>query len=78
MPAVVIRNLSVETHRALKQRAREKGVSTEAEIRSVLDDAVGAGGKGLGSVLYEMSRELGGVELDGLRDRSPLQPAEFE
>jgi plasmid stability protein len=40
MPAVVIRNISAETHRALKQRAREKGISTEAEIRSLLDEAV--------------------------------------
>ena len=33
MAAVTIRNLSPETDRALKQRARGHGRSTEAEIR---------------------------------------------
>ena len=41
MPAVLVRNISAETHRALKHRARKKGVSTEAEIRSILNNAVG-------------------------------------
>lgn len=40
MPAVVIRNIPIETHRALKKRARENGLSTEAEIRSILTRAV--------------------------------------
>lgn len=39
MAAVVIRNILPATHRALKQRARIKGVSTEAEIRSILEEA---------------------------------------
>ncbi len=40
MPAVTIRNLSEETHRALKSRAALHGNSTEAEIRSILEEAV--------------------------------------
>ena len=40
MPAVTIRNLSEETHRALKLRAAHHGRSTEAEIRS---DEAGTG-----------------------------------
>lgn len=39
MAAVTIRNLSDATHRALKARARQHGRSTEAEIRSILDEA---------------------------------------
>ena len=40
MPAVTIRNLSQETHRALKRRARLHGSSTEGEIRMILEEAV--------------------------------------
>jgi len=40
MPAIVVRNISAETHRALRVRARKHGRSTEAEIRAILDGAV--------------------------------------
>ena len=40
MPAVTIRNLSDETHRALRVRAAYHGRSTEAEIRNILEAAV--------------------------------------
>ena len=40
MAAVTIRNLSEETHRALKRRAALHGSSTEAEIRTILEEAV--------------------------------------
>jgi antitoxin FitA len=39
MPAITIRNLSVETHRALKVRAARHGRSTEAEVRDILEQA---------------------------------------
>ena len=44
MPAIVVRNISAETHRALRVRARQHGRSTEAEIRAILDVAVIVGG----------------------------------
>jgi len=40
MPAVTIRNLSDETHRALKVQAATHNRSTEAEIRAILETAV--------------------------------------
>ena len=40
MAAIVIRNLSPATHRALRARAAQHGRSTEAEARAILDDAV--------------------------------------
>ena len=40
MTAVTVRNLSPETHRALKLRAATHARSTEAEIRAILDEAV--------------------------------------
>jgi plasmid stability protein len=38
--AITVRNLSDETHQALKARAVRNGRSTEAEIRIILEDAV--------------------------------------
>lgn len=40
MPAVTIRNLPEETHRALKTRAGQNGRSAEAEMRDILESAV--------------------------------------
>lgn len=39
MPSIIVRKLSEETHRALKARAARHGRSTEAEIRSILEEA---------------------------------------
>ena len=79
MAAITIRNLSEETHRALRARARANGRSTEAEVRTILDDAVYPAERiKLGSTLVELFRPLGGVELDIERDRSPAQPPDFE
>jgi plasmid stability protein len=76
MPAVTIRNLSDETHRALKVRAAKHGRSTEAEIRNILESAVKPV-QGLGSALASIGKRLGGVELDLQRDPSPVKPAAF-
>lgn len=39
MPAVTVRNLSDETHRALRLRAAHHGRSGEAEIRDTIESA---------------------------------------
>jgi plasmid stability protein len=79
MPAVTIRNLPEETHRALKQRATIKGNSTEAEIRNILEQAVKPEGRlKLGSELAALGRKFGGVNLDIERDQRPAEPADFE
>jgi len=78
MPAVVIRNLSDETHRALKRRAAEHGRSTEAEIRAILDSAVAPADRlRIGSELAAFGRRFGGVDLDVERGEPP-EPADFE
>ncbi|HEY5056217.1 MAG TPA: plasmid stability protein [Acidobacteriaceae bacterium] len=76
MPAVTVRNISVETHRALKQRAARRGNSTEAEIRAILDEAVRPE-KGLGTRLQELGRKYGPLP-EIKRDQTPLEPAIFE
>jgi plasmid stability protein len=83
MPAVTIRNLSEETHRALKARAAQHGRSAEAEIRDILEAAVRPANRlRLGSALAEMSRKIGltnaDVEvLEQARDCAPAEPLRF-
>lgn len=79
MPAVTIRNLPEETHRALKARAARHCRSTEAEIRDILESAVRPTTRiKLGSLLAELGREVGGIELQIERDGTPAKPVSFE
>ena len=75
MPAFVVRNISPETHRALRLRARQHGRSTEAEIRAIIDQAVRPPERlRLGSALAALVKPLGGVDLDITRDKTPAEP----
>ena len=76
MPAIVVRNISAETHRALRVRARQHGRSTEAEIRAILDGAVRPTARiKLGSALAALVKPFGGLELEIKRDKKPAKPA---
>jgi plasmid stability protein len=83
LPAVTIRNLSEEAHRALKVRAAQHNRSTEAEMRAILEAAVRPAGRlKIGTALSEMSRKIGltnaDVEaLEQTRDTRPAQPMRF-
>ncbi len=79
MASVTVRNLPDETHRALRLRAAMHGLSTEAEIREILENTIRPEGRiKLGSLLAEIGREVGGVELEIERDRTPSNPVNFE
>jgi plasmid stability protein len=79
MPAVTIRNLPEETHRALKVRAARHGRSTEAEIRAILESAVRPKARmKLGSELAAFGRRFGGLDLEITRDATPAKPATFD
>ncbi|MFM8821548.1 MAG: FitA-like ribbon-helix-helix domain-containing protein [Phenylobacterium sp.] len=88
MPAVTIRNLPEEVHRALKVRAALHDRSTEAEMRAILEAAVRPDGRlKLGTALSEASRrmgltndDVGALEhaLEKVRDRRPAEPMGFE
>ena len=82
MPAVIIRNLPEETHRALKVRAAEHGRSTEAEIREILEAAVKPEQRiRMGEALAEIGRRLGltDEEISHFeRDKTPAEPVSFE
>jgi plasmid stability protein len=80
MPAVTIRNLPEETHRALKLRAAQHGRSTEAEIRDIIESAVRPAERlKLGSLLAEIGRRAGlqDDDLDFERDKTPAEPIRF-
>lgn len=84
MPAVTIRNLSEETHRALRVRAAYHGRSTEAEIRDIIETAVRPSERvKLGSLLRAIGRdaELSNEDVEALqqnRDKTPAEPMIFE
>lgn len=79
MPAVTIRNLPEETHRAIKARAKLHNKSTEAEIRSILEDVVRPDSRiKLGTELAKFAQEFGGIDLDITRDKTPIEPAIFD
>ncbi len=84
MPAVTIRNLSEEAHRALKVRAAQHNRSAEAEMRAILEAAVRPAGRlKIGTALSEMSRKIGltnaDVEaLEQTRDTRPAEPMRIE
>jgi antitoxin FitA len=78
MPAVTIRNISPETHRALKRRAAAHGHSAEAEIRDILDAAVRPAERvKIGSALMAFGQRFGGLELEIERDREPVDAADL-
>ena len=71
--------LPAATHRALRVRAAQHGRSTEAEIRLILEAAVKPEGRvKLGSLLAQIGREAGGVDLHSERDPTPTAPVSFE
>ncbi|HEY8474767.1 MAG TPA: antitoxin [Natronosporangium sp.] len=78
MPAITIRNLSEETHRALKARAAAHHRSTEAEVRSILEAAVAPPDRvKLGSLLASIGQDVGGVELSVTRERTSRDPLDL-
>ncbi|MDM0016407.1 FitA-like ribbon-helix-helix domain-containing protein [Variovorax saccharolyticus] len=79
MPVITVRNLPDEVHRAIRVRAATHGRSTEAEIRFILEAAVTPEARvKLGSLLAEIGRELGGIDLKISRDKTPAEPLRFE
>jgi len=78
MPAIVVRNISAETHRGLRVRARQHGRSTEAEVRAILEGAVRPATRiRLGSALATLTKPFGGLELEIKRDQKPATAADL-
>ena len=78
MPAVTIRNLSDEAHRALKVRAARHNRSTEAEMRAILEEAALPEGRvRLGTALAEVSRKMGltNADIEAIEETRDRRPA---
>lgn len=73
MAAITVRNLSDETHRALKARAVLHNRSTEAEVRAILDEVVGGERVRLGTLLVDIA-QTSGMEIEISRDSAPHDP----
>lgn len=79
MAAVTIRNLTEETHRAIKALAKQHGRSTEAEIRFILEEATRPQNRiKVGTELANFAKQFGGLDLEMTRDASPIEPASFD
>lgn len=79
MPAVTIRRISEETHRALKRRAAQHNRSTEAEIRAILEAAAQPEGRQrIGSELSAIGKKNGltNADVEALEYGANNQPAE--
>lgn len=60
MSSITVRNLSKETHRALRVRAAMAGRSTEAEVRAILESVARPEARiKLGSLLAEIGQQAG-------------------
>ena len=80
MPAITVRNISDDVHRALRVRAAEHGRSTEAEVRLILEAAVKPQQRVLmGDALSALGRSAGLTDddLDFPRDRTPAHPIDL-
>ncbi len=84
MATVTVRNLSEDTHRALRVRAALHGRSTEAEIRDILDKAARpVPAVRIGDALAQLGRRAGLTDeelsvIQNARQKSPAIPIELE
>lgn len=63
MSTLTIRQLNEHTHARLRGRAAKNGRSVEAEVRAILDAAVGLPEENILLALHDSFAEVGGVDL---------------
>ena len=83
MAILTVRNVPDEVHRALRVRAALRGRSTEAEVRTILEETVLPEGRvALGSLLTGVGRRAGLTEEESAgfaqRDTAPARPVDLE
>jgi plasmid stability protein len=80
-PAILVRNISVKAHKALKQRAKLRGTSAEAEVRAMVEESAAPEEEekvGFGTKLHRIFREAGVTLPEYKRDKTPSEPANFD
>ncbi len=78
MATLTIRGLDEDTKARLRMRAARHGRSMEAEVRSILEEALPAQrpSRGLGSRVHARFADVGGAELDlPRRSEMPRAPS---
>ncbi len=76
MVTMTIRNLPDSVHRRVRLLAAERGISTEAAVRELLDKATRPSEK-LGDLLVAYARKHGTDAVETLRDVTPVKPVDF-
>lgn len=74
MSTLTIRQLNAHTHARLRGRAAKNGRSVEAEVRAILDAAVGLPEENILLALHSSFVEVGGVELQRPARREAPRP----
>ncbi len=78
MTAVLVRDLSPETHRELKKRAVRNGRSVSAEILATLDEAMRPAERiKVGAEIRKLVKKYGGYDLEMERDQTPARFPDF-
>jgi plasmid stability protein len=76
MPNMTLRNLPEDVHRRIRVYAAEHGLSTEAAVRRLLDEATRPVER-LGDIVTAFARERSADFPDVPRDRAPIEAADF-
>lgn len=84
MAILTVRNLPDDVHRALRVRAARHGISTEAEVRDILEKAVKPETRvQMGDALAALGRKIGLTNkdvaaLEKTKNKRPAEPMGFE
>ncbi|WP_425310384.1 toxin-antitoxin system antitoxin subunit [Ammonicoccus fulvus] len=78
MATLTIRRLNERTHARLRTRAARHGRSVEAEVRAILENAVGLPEENLLMALHREFSDAGGVDLELPERSGRARAAEFE
>ena len=76
MPSMTVRNLPEDLHRRIRLYAAEHGLSAEAAVRRLLDEATRPAER-LGDVVAAYARGRAADFPEIPRDRMPVSPADF-
>ena len=76
MPSMTVRNLPEDLHRRIRIYAAEHGLSAEASVRRLLDEATRPAER-LGDIVADYARVRAADFPDTPRDRTPVSPADF-
>ena len=76
MPSMTVRNLSEDLHRRIRLYAAEHGLSAEAAVRRLLDEATRPAER-LGDVVVAYAPALAVDFPETPQDRTPVTPADF-